>query len=87
MVVDRRIACVNSNNIQDRPNVEMMVHLEGPIVESFYDMSLITWSNALKPPLPLLAHPPTYDENMQYGFGPDSEHLQCMLFLSPAIVV
>jgi hypothetical protein len=30
----------------------MMTHLEGPIVDSFYDMSLISWHNQLKPPLP-----------------------------------
>lgn len=29
-----------------------MTHLEGPIVDSFYDMSLISWHNQLKPPLP-----------------------------------
>jgi hypothetical protein len=80
MIVDRKIACLNSNNIQDRPNVEMMTHLEGPIVESFYDMALITWSNALNPPLPLLAHPPTYDEKTQYDFGEESENLRCMSF-------
>ncbi|KAH8913449.1 hypothetical protein BT69DRAFT_191267 [Atractiella rhizophila] len=32
MVVDRKVAVINSNNIQDRPNLEMMAHLEGPIV-------------------------------------------------------
>ena len=35
----------------------MMTHLEGPIVDAFYDMSLITWHNALKPPLPSHATP------------------------------
>ena len=30
----------------------MMTHLEGPIVDSFYDMSLCSWHNELKPPLP-----------------------------------
>jgi phosphatidylserine/phosphatidylglycerophosphate/cardiolipin synthase-like enzyme len=34
MVVDRRIATVSSNNIQDNDNLEMMTHLEGPIVDS-----------------------------------------------------
>ncbi|KAH9952788.1 hypothetical protein BGW80DRAFT_1452006 [Lactifluus volemus] len=60
LVVDRRVACLNSNNVQDRPNIEMMVHLEGPIVESIYDMALLTWSSAMNPPLPLLTKPPTY---------------------------
>ena len=30
----------------------MMTHIEGPIVDSFYDMSLCSWHNELKPPLP-----------------------------------
>lgn len=30
MVVDRRIALLNSNNIQDRVNVEMMLHIGKP---------------------------------------------------------
>lgn len=29
-----------------------MTHIEGQIVDSFYDMSLISWHNQLKPPLP-----------------------------------
>ena len=29
-----------------------MIHLEGPIVDSFYDTSLISWANTLDPPLP-----------------------------------
>lgn len=32
MIVDRQIATVSSNNIMDNDNVEMMSHLEGPIV-------------------------------------------------------
>lgn len=57
MVLDRKIAIVQSNNIQDNDNCEMMTQLEGPIVDSFYDMALISWHNALKPPLPLLKGP------------------------------
>lgn len=29
-----------------------MTHIEGPIVDSFYDMSLCSWSKKLEPPLP-----------------------------------
>lgn len=79
MVVDRRVACLNSNNIQDRPNVEMMVHIEGPIVESFYDVAFFTWANAMKPPLPLLKDVPNY-EGMQYKFGDDNDRLKCRYF-------
>ncbi|KAK4134471.1 phospholipase D/nuclease [Trichocladium antarcticum] len=52
MLVDRKIALLQSNNIQDNDNLEMMVHLEGPIVDSLYDMALISWHRQLDPPLP-----------------------------------
>ncbi|KAF4555289.1 Hypothetical protein D9617_2g052420 [Elsinoe fawcettii] len=54
MIVDRQVAIVQSNNIQDNDNLEMMTHLEGPIVDSLYDMALLTWNNELQPSLPLL---------------------------------
>ncbi|PSK55255.1 hypothetical protein B9Z65_2644 [Elsinoe australis] len=54
MVVDRQVAIVQSNNIQDNDNLEMMTHLEGPIVDSVYDMALLTWHDEMKPPLPLI---------------------------------
>ncbi|KAI1264247.1 phospholipase D/nuclease [Xylariaceae sp. FL1019] len=54
MVVDRRIAVIQSNNIQETDNLEMMVHVEGPIVDSLYDMALISWHKVMKPPLPCL---------------------------------
>lgn len=52
MIVDRKIAILQSNNIQDNENLEMMVHMEGPIVDSLYDMALISWHKELEPPLP-----------------------------------
>ncbi|EFW14872.1 phospholipase D [Coccidioides posadasii str. Silveira] len=57
MIVDRKVALLESNNIQDNDNLEMMVRFEGPIVDSFYDMALISWSVALNPPLPLIDTP------------------------------
>lgn len=57
MIIDRRIACISSNNIQDRVNLEMNLHLEGPVVDAFYDMALLSWSEAMDPPLPLLDNP------------------------------
>jgi hypothetical protein len=75
LVVDRRLACLNSNNVQDRPNVEMMVQLEGPVVDSIYDMALLTWSNVMSPPLPLLASPPTFPD--LYKFQRDNVDLKC----------
>ncbi|KAE8447727.1 hypothetical protein EG329_010534 [Mollisiaceae sp. DMI_Dod_QoI] len=52
VIVDRKYAVLQSNNIQDNDNMEMMTHLEGPIVDSLYDMALISWSKKLEPPLP-----------------------------------
>ncbi|KAF2714268.1 hypothetical protein K504DRAFT_473363 [Pleomassaria siparia CBS 279.74] len=57
MVVDRKIAIVQSNNIQDNDNLEMMTHLEGPIVDSLYDTALLSWEKEMKPPLPCLHTP------------------------------
>ncbi|ORX36040.1 hypothetical protein BD324DRAFT_629933 [Kockovaella imperatae] len=74
MVLDRKVALLNSNNIQDRVNVEMMTHIEGPIVQSFYDMAILSWSREFNPPLPLIGKPPVYPvEPVQsdYIFGQD----------------
>lgn len=57
MIVDRRIALLQSNNIQDNDNLEMMVRVEGPIVDSLYDSALVSWSRLLGEPLPLLTSP------------------------------
>ncbi|TFK48298.1 hypothetical protein OE88DRAFT_1684974, partial [Heliocybe sulcata] len=57
MVVDQKLVLLNSNNIQDRPNVEMMIHLEGPIVNAFIDTFVLSWSNAFKPIPPLITNP------------------------------
>lgn len=57
MIVDRKFAIVQSNNIQDNDNLEMATHLEGPIVDSLYDTALIAWHVSMDPPLPLLGSP------------------------------
>lgn len=68
-VIDRKIAIVQSNNIQDIDNVEMMTQFEGDIVDSFYDIALISWHNLMKPTLPCLTSPnsggqiPTFDSD------------------------
>ncbi|WVQ85655.1 hypothetical protein IAT38_007821 [Cryptococcus sp. DSM 104549] len=74
MVVDRKIVLLGSNNIQDRVNVEVMSHIEGPIVQAFYDMALLSWSNNLAPPLPLLGHPPTYSTQGEFTYSFGKEH-------------
>ncbi|KAJ5364906.1 uncharacterized protein N7496_010619 [Penicillium cataractarum] len=56
-VIDRRIALLQSSNIQDNDNLEMLAHIEGPIVDSFYDAALLSWGKPLDPPLPLLNSP------------------------------
>ncbi|OJJ47235.1 hypothetical protein ASPZODRAFT_151760 [Penicilliopsis zonata CBS 506.65] len=57
VVVDRRVALLQSSNIQDNDNLEMLIHVEGPIVDSFYDTALISWGKPLEPPLPMLNSP------------------------------
>lgn len=57
MVVDRRMALLQSNNIQDNANMEMAVQVEGPIVDAVYDMALITWNRELGTALPMMDSP------------------------------
>ncbi|KAH9888164.1 IQ calmodulin-binding motif protein [Xylariomycetidae sp. FL2044] len=52
MIVDQKMGIVQSNNIQDSDNLEMMVQVEGPIVDALYDMALLTWHGTMSPPLP-----------------------------------
>ncbi|CZT20811.1 related to IQ calmodulin-binding motif protein [Ramularia collo-cygni] len=59
MIVDRQIATCSSHNIQDNDNLEMMSHLEGPIVDSFWETFIISWHNNLEPPLPCRNTPAT----------------------------
>ena len=56
-VIDRKIALLQSSNIQDNDNLEMLSHIEGPIVDGFYDAALLSWGKPLDPPLPLLGTP------------------------------
>lgn len=81
MVVDRKIGIVSSNNIQDNDNVEMMCHVEGPIVDSLYDTLLISWHTKLDPPLPSLKTParegglPTFEQQSFRGLFDQSGNL------------
>lgn len=59
MIVDRKMAIIQSNNIQDNDNLEMMTHIEGEIVNSIYDTALLSWARHLNPPLPSLNDPAT----------------------------
>jgi hypothetical protein len=71
--VDRRIALINSNNVQDRCNLEMCTTLEGDIVDSFLDMALNTWAIPFSPPLPCLTEPPV--KASRFDFGDASRHI------------
>ncbi|EMD40285.1 hypothetical protein CERSUDRAFT_90999 [Gelatoporia subvermispora B] len=75
LIVDRAVALVCSNNIQDRCNMEMMMHLEGPVVDGLYDMALISWAKAMHPPLPLLGKPHEVEDG--YKFGVDNPWMTC----------
>lgn len=59
MVVDRKIATIKSNNMEDSDNMEMMTHVEGPVVDSIYDCALATWGNAFNQTLPSAKAPAT----------------------------
>lgn len=56
-VIDRRMCLLQSSNIQDNDNLEMLSHIEGPIVDSFYDAALLSYGRPLDPPLPMLKSP------------------------------
>jgi hypothetical protein len=57
----------------DRPNLELMSHFEGPVVDAFYEIALQSWYNRLSPPLPFISKPydPPRDEagNIRYLFA------------------
>lgn len=89
MIVDRKIAILQSNNIQDNDNLEMMTQFEGAIVDSLYDMALNTWYNILRPSFPCLtmpsaaSPPPTFSgEAHQRMFDKDSRLLNQYSFTS-----
>lgn len=90
MVVDRKIAILQSNNIQDNDNLEMMVHMEGPIVDSLYDMALISWHKRLEPPLPSHNSPAaqggisSFTESHVAVFGPSGSIRGHMAVVDPA---
>lgn len=72
MVVDRKIALLQSNNVQDNENLEMLIHLEGPIVDSLYDMALLSWHKAPDPPLPTLDSPAA---SQRVNGQPQAQHI------------
>ncbi|OAX81244.1 hypothetical protein ACJ72_04416 [Emergomyces africanus] len=88
MVVDRRVVLLQSNNIQDNDNLEMMVQMEGPIVDSFYDMAIIMWNIKLSPPLPMIHSPAALEKppsfaNHSTKKNSETERLQSKELKSP----
>jgi hypothetical protein len=83
MIVDRKILLITSSNIQGKPNVEFVVHLEGvcifvivfvyclyivqKIVDSYHDMFQKQWSVDFVPPLPLANVPAPPKSNFPFG--------------------
>lgn len=57
MIVDRRVAVLQSNNVLDNDNLEMLLQLEGAVVDGLYDMALVSWDKAMRPNLPTLGSP------------------------------
>ncbi|KAL4798605.1 hypothetical protein BDV19DRAFT_356564 [Aspergillus venezuelensis] len=84
MIVDRRIGLVQSSNIQDNDNLEMMVRVEGAIVDSLYDSALISWGKALEPPLPMRNSPakdapvPSYQKTLTNGWHEEDGELKML---------
>lgn len=51
----------------------MMTQIEGDIVQGFYDMALLSWNNALTPPLSCIVSPPP--PQTHFDFGLDHPHI------------
>ncbi|KAL6865660.1 hypothetical protein ACO1O0_001755 [Amphichorda felina] len=66
-VVDRKVAVVMSNNVEDNDNLEMMIHVEGPVVEGIYDTALVTWNKHAR--LPACQVPSTDEGDPSTPFG------------------
>ncbi|CAG9984914.1 unnamed protein product [Clonostachys byssicola] len=67
LIVDGLAAAVMSNNVEDNANVEMLTHLEGPIVASIYDTALITWRKNLKERPSTIGQAQTTDKDVEAG--------------------
>jgi len=61
LIIDREHLFMHSNNLHDKANMELSVHLQGEIVNSYYDTFLINWGLPLTSPLPLINIPAQTD--------------------------
>ena len=69
-VFDRKVALVNSCNINLRSNVEMMSRFEGDIVNSLYDTFIISWGMKFAH-LPCISTPALAER--EFGFAHDEQ--------------
>ncbi len=53
-----------------------MTHLEGPIVDSFYEAALLSWSNKLEPVLPCIDKAYQRPAGNKYRFGDRNPYLE-----------
>ncbi len=61
-----------------------MTHLEGPIVDSFYEAALLTWSNKLEPMLPCISTAYPRPADNRYSFGVHNQYLEELEVLKAA---
>jgi hypothetical protein len=62
----------------------MMTHLEGPIVDSFYEAALLSWSNKLEPMLPCISTAYQPPHGRKYRFNDHNPYLQELEVLKAA---
>ncbi|KAL1410654.1 hypothetical protein Q8F55_004673 [Vanrija albida] len=87
LVIDRKIASLSSNNIQERGDVGFMVQLEGPVVQSIYDTAILSWWTSFHPPLPLLGQAPHYPKKLDASFFKFGADLPAMSVKEDAAVI
>eukprot|EP01112_Ceratiomyxa_fruticulosa_P005373 TRINITY_DN1599_c1_g1_i1.p1 TRINITY_DN1599_c1_g1~~TRINITY_DN1599_c1_g1_i1.p1 ORF type:complete len:524 (+),score=59.51 TRINITY_DN1599_c1_g1_i1:189-1760(+) len=83
MIIDRRTLLIFSNNINDKPNVEMCVHLEGDIVNSYYDTFVINWGKKFSTLPPCINDPSPILPDISYFQRFQESFLRDPFFESP----
>eukprot|EP00026_Physarum_polycephalum_P003289 Phypoly_transcript_03299.p1 GENE.Phypoly_transcript_03299~~Phypoly_transcript_03299.p1 ORF type:complete len:737 (+),score=104.43 Phypoly_transcript_03299:201-2411(+) len=87
LLVDRKMILLTSSNIQGKRNVEFVAHMEGKIVDSYYNLFQKQWGLEFVPPLYLTNVPAPPKSNFPFGkevHGPcifHSEHAEVPMLL------